>query len=116
MATSIVCIREKAGNGVVFSDLYGASGLGASDDGYWIYVGDLDRISIHFSGISGDTCQIFGANVKAEPADASDYWQMGGDVTTDAIVAVEPVRWLKCKHTHSAGTAVHAWMHAQLRR
>lgn len=106
MATNITVSLALERVGSVYADLLGGAGIEADDDGKWVYIGDLEGMSIEFSGISGDTCKIFGSNqsITDIPADSDDHQQMGGDITSDQIVAITmPINWLKVGFTYSAG-------------
>ena len=109
MATNIVGYMERTGYGKWNGHFLGAAGVGASDDGYWLNVSHLVGMTMHITGINGDTVQIFGCDLEDEPTDATDHVQLGGDITVNQMIEIAaPVEWLKVKVTRVAGTAVKA--------
>ncbi len=116
MATNITAhIKTGVGRGRAEVYFFGNEGLVASDDGYWLEVGALEEKTIHVYGISGDTVKIFGSNKAANPGNANDEIQIGGDITADGLFEISfPYKWMKVGFTYSAGT-VYAIMHAKFK-
>lgn len=93
------------------------------EDGNWIYVGDRDGFSIVFTGIVGDTLQVWVSNTPQRAANLpSDYreFQLGSDITADGIYATALTEdnqygWVKVKHTVAGGNAVYADLHGRKR-
>ena len=106
MATNVVGYISDIGKGMVEVHFLGAAGIGAVDDGYWLNVQDLKEGSLHITGITTATVQIYGANVTDEPADATDHIQIGADISSNAVFDMDsPVKWMKVKvSAHTTGT------------
>ena len=99
MAVTITATKEKAGFRVWLFNLLGA-GVEDTTIGSWIYVGDQDALSLHISGVTVGTLQLYGSNTKAKPTDVTDHYQLGGDITANAIVEIAtPILWIKLKVT-----------------
>ena len=70
----------------------------ATSNGVWVEAKKFLASSIHVTGITNATVQIYGANTRTKPADATDHIKIGSDITADGIVSIAyPVRWLKAK-------------------
>jgi hypothetical protein len=84
--------------------------VAATSNGVWWDVSGWKDKSIHISGISGDTVQIFGSNNPTCPANSADGFQIEDDITVDnySVFTNQPMLWMKVKLTRSAGT-VSAW-------
>jgi hypothetical protein len=87
----------------------GASGVGSGDTtiGNWVRTDGFEDGSIHVTGIAGGTVvQVYVTNTDA-PADATDYDQLGSDITADGTVAIEfTYKYTKVKvSTAGTGTA-----------
>ena len=68
----------------------------ATDNGTWMYGGDLEKLTIDVSGITNATIQVRGSNALQPPANSSHGVQIGSDITSDMLVSVDmPVNWIK---------------------
>lgn len=75
-------------------DLLG--GVAATSTGFWVFVGDKKRISIHIKGITTATVQIRGSNAPVQPANNVDEIKIGNDITADTIYEItSKIKWLK---------------------
>ncbi len=87
------------------------SSVTGTTDGEWLNMASIHPVSIHITGVSGDTIQVRGSNATGEPS-ASEHGEIiGSNVVNDSIVVVDhPVRWLKCRIPSAAGGTVSAFM------
>jgi hypothetical protein len=85
----------------------------ATDTGQWLPIKGWHPLTIEFNGIGTATLQVRGSNTKAAPADSDDGFQLGSDIATDSLVALDaPIKWIKVKvSSYSSGT-INAYMMA----
>ncbi len=74
--------------------------------GVWVDVHGFKDKTIHVSGVTTATLQVYGSNTPLIPANATDHIQLGSNITADSIVSITtPVRWMKVKvAAHTTGT------------
>lgn len=83
----------------------------AIGNGKWIDISLFPRVSIHVFGTFVGTCKVMVSN-EAAPADATDGIQVGADITSPTLVALElPARWAKVKPTAWTSGAINANLH-----
>lgn len=102
---------DKIDSGRVAADVYHASyrlldAIAAVDDGVWVEVKGFPRGTVHVSGITTATVEIRGSNAVNKPANTAHEVQIGSNITTDSLVAIDsPVRWIKARiSAHTTGT------------
>jgi hypothetical protein len=79
----------------------------STDNGVWIDTGQLDHGSIHIIIATTATVQIRGSDAATVPANATDGYQVGSDVTATGGFDISNLpRWLKAK--------VSAWTSGQV--
>lgn len=85
----------------------------AATDGEWMAVLGWHPLTIQIDGITTATVQVRGSNAKAQPANSTDGFQLGSDISTDSLVALDaPIKWIKVKvSTYVSGT-LNAYMMA----
>lgn len=104
MATIVT--RQERVNGFTLLEATLLNGVTATGNGEWFDVAGFHPCSFQISGITVATVQFRGSNAPTKPADASDEFKLGSDVTADALVALDaPVRWIKAKvSAYTSGT------------
>ena len=78
----------------------------ATCPGDWTDVRKYVHKSVHVSGITTATVQIYGSNTPVEPLNTTDHVQLGANITADSIREITyPVKWIKVKvSAHTTGT------------
>jgi hypothetical protein len=110
-AVTVAAWVENISKGVVQAEMLGTAGVGASDTtiGSWMKSDGIEDASIEVRGIAGGgVVQVYGTNID-DPADATDYQQLGNDITADDAVAVEfTYKYLKVKVSTASTSTVKA--------
>lgn len=97
-AVTVAVDRHPSGRYLVYATLLDA--VGATSDGAWIAVDGVRPFTIHLDGITTATVQVRGSNLPSKPADNTDGFQVGVDLSANGAIAVDlPLRWLKVKIT-----------------
>lgn len=85
----------------------------SATDGEWFAVLGWHPLTIQLDGITTATVQVRGSNQKAAPANSSDEFQLGADVSTNSLLALDaPVKWIKIKVTSWTAGTLNAYMMA----
>ena len=96
MATAIP-ITSRAGWRTRIIEFLGAAGVAATDTGDWVDVSDLENMTIDVYGITTATVQVRGFNTISKPLASADGRLIGSNITTDKMVAIHPMKWVKIK-------------------
>lgn len=82
----------------------------SATSGEWINLAGWEA-SIEVEGITTATVQLRGSNHKGQPANSYDGFQIGSDITTDKLVALDaPVTWIKAMVSSWTGGTINSYL------
>lgn len=82
------------------------------DDGVWVDVSFFQKMTLQVSGITTATVQVRGSLDLSKPANNTDGFQIGANITADAVQEITtPVRWLKLKVSAFTTGTISALLH-----
>jgi len=86
-------------------------GAVAATDGVWLSVNGFHPLSFHISGITSATLQIRGSNAPTRPADSEHGFQLGSDIGSDSLTALDaPVKWIKARISSYVSGTIYCYM------
>lgn len=82
-----------------------------TDTGEWVTVTGVTPLSFQIDGITSATVQLRGSNKPTKPANSSDEFQLGQNITVDGLFVLDaPVRFVKAKVSTYVSGSINCYM------